>query len=98
MRYEAFVADPLATTRRLLDFLGVPVDSGALDYIRGDEVDLAPDHSVWGNPMRMRRGAERLRPDDAWRRHMSPGQRRVVTGASLPVLWRYGYLGSGPPG
>ena len=92
VRYEDFVAAPRPQTERLLDFLGVDPGPGGLDFIDGDTVDLAADHSVWGNPMRLRTGPERLRPDDGWREGLSPATRRRVTALSLPALLRYGYL------
>lgn len=39
LRYEALVADPEGTMRRLCDFAGLPFDAGMLDYAsRADEV------------------------------------------------------------
>lgn len=97
VRYEDFVAAPREQTERLLDFLGVDPGPGGLDFIAGDTVDLDSDHSVWGNPMRLRTGPERLRPDDGWRTGLSPGTRRRVTALSLPALYRYGYLAPSAP-
>lgn len=92
LRYEDFVAAPKQELGRLLDFLQLDPGAGALDFVQGDSVDLAVDHSVWGNPMRLSTGPQRLRADDAWKEGLSPAARRSVTALSLPVLARYGYL------
>jgi len=97
VRYEDFVADPHAETERILAFLGVPVDAAAMATIGPDTVELGIDHSVWGNPMRLRTGRERLRPDDTWRQQLPPSARRLVTALSLPALARYRYLGRAAP-
>lgn len=94
VRYEDFVVAPRPQTERLLDFLGVEVGPHDLDFVQGDTVDLGTDHSVWGNPMRLRTGPERLRPDDAWREGLPVPTQRLVTALSLPALARYGYLSS----
>ncbi|MDP9239191.1 MAG: sulfotransferase family protein, partial [Actinomycetota bacterium] len=63
-----------------------------------DWVELGVDHSVWGNPMRLRTGREPLRRDDSWRAGLPAADRRIVTALSLPALARYGYLGAGQSG
>jgi hypothetical protein len=93
LRYEDFVDAPRDSTLRLVDFLGLGLHSEDLPFTSSSEVVLATDHSVWGNPMRLRAGPERLRPDEAWRRELPTGQRRLVSAVSLPALARYGYLG-----
>jgi len=92
LRYEDFVSAPHEHTARIADFLGLDLDEDELPFLGPDEIDLATDHSVWGNPMRLRSGPERLRPDEAWRHSLSAADRRAVTAVSLPGLARYGYL------
>ncbi len=92
VRYEDFVAAPEERTRELADFLGLDPDSVGGIFPAPSTVDLAPDHSVWGNPMRLRSGPETLRADEGWRASMQPGSRRTVTALSWPALARYGYL------
>lgn len=94
VRYEDFVAGARTETERILRFLGVPAEPGVLAFIGPDWVELGVDHSVWGNPMRLRTGREPLRRDDSWRRGLTAPARRLVTVLSLPALARYGYLGS----
>lgn len=93
LRYEDFVADARVATECIMRFLSLEVTSGDLSFVRADSVDLGADHSVWGNPMRLRSGREELRPDEAWRTTMAPRDRRLVTGVSALGLARYGYLG-----
>lgn len=92
LRYEDFVADAAVETKRMLDFLGIVRSPTDLPFVDADTVDLAADHSVWGNPMRLRAGPERLHLDDGWVSGMSRRDRWVVTALSWPALARYGYL------
>ncbi len=93
VRYKDFVTDARGQTERVLEFLGVAADETALAFVEKTSVDLGTDHSVWGNPMRLRTGREALRPDDSWRTRLPAPTRRAVTALSLPALIRYGYLG-----
>ena len=92
VRYEDFVADARSETERVLSFLGIERSPEELAFVSKDTVDLSADHSVWGNPMRLRTGPERLRPDDSWRTGLSRRDRSLVTALSSPALARYGYL------
>jgi hypothetical protein len=62
-----------------------------LDFIRGTEVQLAPTHSVSGNPVRFAHGPVSLRIDDAWKRELAANARKITTILTLPLLTRYGY-------
>ena len=92
VRYEDFVTDARSESERILSFLGMERSPEDLPFLSKDTVDLAPDHSVWGNPMRLRTGPETLRPDDSWRTGLSRRDRSLVTALSSPALARYGYL------
>jgi hypothetical protein len=92
VRYEDFVADARPETERLLAFLGLERSPEDLPFVDRDTVDLAADHSVWGNPMRLRTGPEQLRLDEAWQSGLSRRDRSIVTALSWPALARYGYL------
>lgn len=97
VRYEDFVAAPEAALRRVAVFAGleetVPLpfreDAGQV------AVDLTPNHQVAGNPMRFRTGRIALRADEAWRTALGLRPRCLVTGLTLPLLARYGYLTGG---
>jgi hypothetical protein len=89
VRYEDFVADPRVTVESILDFCGMPAIGTPF---RGQTtVELAPNHTVSGNPGRFRTGAVALRDDDAWRAQQPVRDRMISTAVSLPLLRRYGY-------
>lgn len=92
VRYEKFITQPADELRRIVAFLGRPADAGeAFSFLRGREVELGADHSVWGNPMRLRVGWERLRPDDEWRAALSRRDKRLITAVTASWMLRYGY-------
>lgn len=90
MRYEDFVAAPreeIADAWTRLDLPGTPDVP-----LRDDRsIDLAPTHSVAGNPLRFRTGRTTLRPDTQWRSGMAARDRATVTAMSAPVMRWLGY-------
>lgn len=90
IRYEDLVADPVTTLRKTWSALGLP---GQCDVPVGADrtIELNGTHSVAGNPMRFRRGATRVQPDEAWRVEMPVRDRRVVELMAWPALRHYGY-------
>jgi hypothetical protein len=90
MRYETFVDDPRAELTRVLQLLGQADSIPSLEFL-GQEMNLKPTHSVWGNPMRLDSGPLSIKLDDQWRRDMSERDRRVVTTLTWPLLSAYGY-------
>lgn len=98
IRYEDLVRDPAATLREVAAFAGLPEGSGP-EILHTDAsgnwwADLGVAHTASGNPMRFTTGRIPIRPDDKWRTAMLPGNRRAVTALTLPLLRRYGYVGS----
>jgi hypothetical protein len=89
VRYEDFVADPVATLRRITDFAGLP--PGESPFTADGAVRLAPTHSVAGNPARHRVGAVPITDDSEWRTALSPRAYAVATVLTWPVLRRFGY-------
>jgi hypothetical protein len=94
-RYEEFTANPRAATREIAAFAGLDLVESDLDFLAagqdGVTAYLPAAHSAAGNPMRFRTGAVRVRPDEAWREHLPPGQRRLVGALAAPLLGAYGY-------
>lgn len=91
VRYEDFVRVPADQVRLILRKTEMTVADEALAFIRGQEVDLPPDHLVAGNRVRFTEGPMVLHSDEAWRTGLSVGQRRVVEAITGPLLRRYGY-------
>ncbi len=89
IRYEDFVADPPATVRSILAMVGL--QDAELPFVNGHEAETTPNHSVAGNPDRLRHGAITLRSDDRWKSAMAPRNRRLVSVLTAPLLLRYGY-------
>ena len=81
VRYESFVRDPRAILTAI-----------ALSFVTSEKIELGVDHTAAGNPMRFKTGTLPLRVDEAWREHLAPRDRRVVTAIAWPLLRRYGYL------
>lgn len=91
VRYEDFVRAPAATVREIAVFAGLG-DSVRLPFDGETAVRLSPNHQVAGNPMRFKTGRIEIRADEVWKTELGSGRRRLVTGLTLPVLARYGYL------
>ena len=98
VRYEDFVRSPAATLSEIAAFAGLP---GGPDFgFLGTDgpgrwwADLRATHTASGNPMRFTTGRVPIRYDAAWQAAMLAGNRRTVTALTLPLLMRYGYLGS----
>jgi hypothetical protein len=91
VRYEEFVADPRGVLAAVADFAGAPVDEAGLAFASDAAVELTPQHTVSGNPVRFRTGQVPLRRDEAWRTELPARQRRAVALLASPLLRRYGY-------
>jgi hypothetical protein len=95
VRYEDLVHDPRTQLVRTAAFLGEELDGRVrLAAFRSGCFELATDHTVAGNRMRLQRGAVPVRVDDEWVRCLPSRQRRAVTLLSWPLLRRYGYIGT----
>jgi hypothetical protein len=98
VRYEAFVRDPRAVLTAIADHAGVSLAPDALSFIDDEGIELGVDHTAAGNPMRFKTGTLPLRVDEAWRDHLGPRDRRIVTAIAWPLLRRYRYLDDEPAG
>jgi UDP-N-acetylglucosamine transferase subunit ALG13 len=90
LRYEDFVADPAAGLRSVLAHAGAPVPE-VFPHVRDGVVDLAPEHTVAGNPMRFRTGAVPVTADERWRAEMPRRDRLLVSLLTAPVRPVLGY-------
>lgn len=91
LRYEEFLADPVATVEDIRRFAELPPDPAALGFLTNGSALLGPSHSAAGNPMRFTTGHVALRSDDAWRHELATSQRRLVGALTAPLLGAYGY-------
>lgn len=88
VRYEDLVRDPRGQIERAWRELGLPLDG--LDRL-GAVMDLEPNHTVAGNPMRFTTGEVTLRPDVEWREKMARRDRLGVAALTLPLRTALGY-------
>ncbi|MCI1260950.1 MAG: sulfotransferase [Tetrasphaera jenkinsii] len=88
IRYEDLVAQPGAELARMAALVGLSVPR---DFIADGVVDLPSDHSLPGNPMRLRSGAIRIEGDDRWRTGLSARDAAVVQVLTRPLAARFGY-------
>jgi hypothetical protein len=89
LRYEDFITDPKDAVRRILTMVGM--EDAELPFVSGSEALTSFNHSVAGNPDRLRHGLIRLRQDDRWRTAMARRDQRLVSALTLPLLLYYGY-------
>lgn len=88
VRYEDFIDDPAPTMHRITAWIGM---TGAAASVTGPEVSLGVNHTVAGNPNRLRTGAVRLSRDERWRRDMPRATQLLVTMMTFPLLRRLRY-------
>jgi hypothetical protein len=88
LRYEEFTTYPresMAAVMRLAGVTGPPPVAGD-----GSAV-LGPNHTVTGNPDRLRQGPVRVVPDGAWAGELPLPHAALATALAAPALRRYGY-------
>lgn len=88
MRYEDFCAEPALTLATIAAWARLP---GKPPVDEEGVATLGENHTVTGNPDRLRRGHVRIRPDEAWVSGLPVGEAVLSTAISLPLLFRYGY-------
>ena len=89
LRYEDFVNDPGATLRAVFELVGEEPTSAPLRDNR--TIELAPNHTLMGNPSRFVTGPVEIRSDEEWRTRLARKEGALITAATLPLLLRYGY-------
>ncbi|MBA9005254.1 sulfotransferase [Thermomonospora cellulosilytica] len=88
IRYEDFAADPAHVLATIAAWAGL---EGAPPVSDEATATLGENHTVTGNPDRLRRGPVRIRPDLAWMTGLPKGETMISTALALPLLSRYGY-------
>jgi hypothetical protein len=89
MRYEDFVHAPKTVFADLAGRLGL--DAGGGPFTGEHTAVLGDNHTVWGNPDRLRSGAIEIRADNDWYQQQPTSDYLRVTGLSAPGLIRFGY-------
>jgi hypothetical protein len=92
LRYEDFVKAPEWGLHQISHLSGIDIIRGSLAFLGEGCANFGATHSVAGNPMRFKYGTVAVREDDEWRSKLSIRDQIVVTGLTLPLLLRYGYL------
>lgn len=90
VRYEDLVEQPRSAIGAICRLIGRHRDN--FGFVGNGQVNLAPNHTVSGNPARFRYGEVPLRLDREWERQMPRGQKALVNVLTYPVARRYGYL------
>lgn len=92
LHYEELVRRPRETLIEIRDMLE---QDSEVDFFSGPQtVTLRPTHQIWGNPSRFQSGETKIVSDREWSTEMSWNSRLLATAVALPMLVRYGYLGS----
>jgi hypothetical protein len=89
LRYEDFVAEPRASVQRIVQMLGM--GDAQLPFKDSSTVILGPNHTVAGNPDRLRSGPVVIRTDAGAAFKLRGGDQLLVTALTLPLLLRFGY-------
>lgn len=89
VRYEEFARSPRATLAPVAELAGARAED--LPFVDDDIVQLAPTHSVAGNPNRHDTGVVRVRSDDEWRSAMPARSQALVSALTAPGLLALGY-------
>lgn len=88
IRYEDLVCDPIAT---LAGVLPGDMEAAVAEVLAGGHARASTSHTVSGNPLRFERGPLTIKPDVEWITRIDPGDARLVTALTWPLLMRYGY-------
>lgn len=89
LRYEDFVARPRESVRQIVEMLGMP--QAELPFTDASTVVLEPNHTVAGNPDRLRSGPVVIRTDAGAAFKLRKRDQVLVTALTFPLLLRLGY-------
>jgi hypothetical protein len=89
VRYEDLMERPQETVGRILAMVGMA--GAATPFVDERTVTLGVNHTVAGNPDRLRHGLTRLRADGGGPDDLRTRDRLLVTALAAPLLLRYGY-------
>ena len=89
-KYEELFATPQTRFGGLANKMGI--ESMVEDVFRGDRVCLSSEHTGQGNPVRYKKGIEKLAPDTEWVEKMSRVKERFMAHVCKTRLEKYSYL------
>jgi hypothetical protein len=89
VRYEDFAARPRETIQTLVSAVGE--SPSELPFVDDHTVELGPNHTVGGNPVRFNSGRTVIRSDDEWVARQPESDRMLVTATTFPFLMAYRY-------
>lgn len=90
VRHEDVLDDPRGVVQTIATWAGLPADT-AIPVSADKVAELAPTHTVSGNPMRFKTGAVPIVADDTWRSAAKARDVRAVTAITLPLLRHFDY-------
>jgi hypothetical protein len=93
VRYEDFVDRPEEVVGSIVRHAGLPAQP--TPFLANGGARLSGNHTVGGNPVRLRQGDVSLRVDDEWMAAMPRHDRWAVTGLAWPGMVAYGYGSAG---
>jgi hypothetical protein len=89
LRFEDFLRDPVAETRRVAGLVGAR--EAALPFVDGTAVRLPSHHMIEGHASRFDTGVVGIRANTAWQRRLSTRRELSTVLLALPLQLLYGY-------
>lgn len=87
--YENFMQRPRKSVEEIVEFMGTP--GAKAPFVSDSEIKLGPDHTVAGNPDRLKHGVIELKADERWRDDLPQSARHWTEAIFWPLMMRYGY-------
>jgi hypothetical protein len=94
LRYEDMVDAPIEALQKVARLTGIPLPDAQLPGADG-RIELRPEHTLSGNPLRFGTGFLTIQADERWRHEMPARDRRTVLALTAPLLAAYGYVPRG---
>jgi len=89
-KYEELFSHPRRELERLAAEIGV--ESKAEEVFLGEKIRLSSEHVGQGNPVRQKRGIEKLEPDTEWAKEMSWIKEAFIAYVCRKRLKKYSYI------
>lgn len=89
INYEDFTNSPQKVLKNLLSFINEEDNFNQLSFSGPKSVNLKPDHSVWGNPMKSQKGDIRISEKREWEKGLNLKSKLFITILTFPLLMKY---------